>query len=159
MDSSGEGDENFLDSDEIQIMGGADNQQIDFLKTTLELEKGLKGLELEDANFMISDLLNQMEDDDCEEGSEDPCLEYYDEDGTQQVVRTGNYASAGVNMGPVAANLSGYSSSMQSEQRTIQQMMMDLHTFGSDENTSLHALEMSGDNKIKMKSSKSTQEF
>lgn len=58
MDSSGEADENFLDSDEMQIVGGTDNQQIDFLKTTLELEKGLKGLELEDANFMISDLLN-----------------------------------------------------------------------------------------------------
>ena len=45
------------------------------------MEKGLKGLELDDANFMISDLINQI-DDDCEEGSEDPCLEYYDEDGT-----------------------------------------------------------------------------
>lgn len=80
MDSSGEADENFLDSDEMHIIGGADNQKIEFLKATLELEKGLKGLELEDANFMISDLINQM-DDDCEDGSEDPCLEYYDEDG------------------------------------------------------------------------------
>ena len=81
MDSSGEADENFLDSDEMHFIGGgAENQQIEFLRATLELEKGLKGHEIEDANFMISDLLNQI-DDDCEEGSEDPCLEYYDEDG------------------------------------------------------------------------------
>ena len=37
---------------------------------------------MDDANFMISDLLGQIEDDDDEEGNEDPCLEYYDEDGT-----------------------------------------------------------------------------
>ena len=83
VDSSAEADENFLiDSDDMQIGSGIDSQHIDFLRTTLELEKGLKGLELDDANFMISDLLGQIEDDDDEEGNEDPCLEYYDEDGT-----------------------------------------------------------------------------
>ena len=53
MDSSGEADENFLDSDEMHIIGGVDNQKIEFLKATLELEKRLNGLELDDANFMM----------------------------------------------------------------------------------------------------------
>ena len=44
MDSSGEADENFLDSDEMHIIGGVDNQKIEFLRATLELEKGFKGL-------------------------------------------------------------------------------------------------------------------
>ena len=115
------------------------------------MEKGLSDLKFEDKNFMISDLLKQADidcfDDDEEGGEDDPYLEsYYPEEEEAQQQMISKIMSSGT--GP--SNLSGFAS-VQSDSKTIQQMMMDLrlHTGASDDTTfssiPLNTLEMSGD--------------
>ena len=116
---------------------------------------------------MITDLLKQVEsgeggydddDEDESEGGVDPYLESYypDEEETHQMISKimPNYDSNRT----APNNLSGFAS-VHSDSKTIQQLMMDLHTGASDETTyasiPLNTLEMSGDQKEALKSSRS----